>query len=72
MIHLKKINKSDYEKAIENTHLQELPSENYMIIKKEFQGCLFVYDDEFEKKYNEIDGVDDLEVWLHTRGYHNS
>jgi hypothetical protein len=43
-----------------------------MIIKKEFQGCLFVYDDEFEKKYNKIDRLDDLEVWLHTRGHHNS
>ncbi len=61
-----KISKDNYEKARENTFLNE-----NMKIREEFKGCLFVYDDEFERYVNSLDKMDELDQWLYTRWHHN-
>ena len=64
---LKLIDKNDYKKARENTFLNQ----NTMKIREEFKGCLFVYDDGFERYVNSLDNMDELDQWLYTRWHHN-
>ena len=66
MILLKSINEKNYAKAMDNNYLQDS-----MVIKEEFKGCLFIYDDGFEKYYNSFQVLDELDEWLYRRGYYN-